>query len=87
MGQSVAARFTNEGASVMVGGRTVDELTRFARTIDGRSLPCNITRQDDLDALVAGTVDRFGRLDIAVNAMGLNQVKPFLDVRWRNCGA
>ncbi|WP_313805607.1 SDR family oxidoreductase [Sphingobium sp.] len=80
MGQSIAARFAAEGASVMVGGRDGDELARFAQAINGASAVCDIACQDDLDALVAATIDRFGRLDIAVNATGLNQVKPFLNV-------
>ncbi len=80
MGQAIAARFAAEGASVMVAGRDADELARFAARIGGASALCDITSESDLDALVAATLDRFGKIDIAVNATGLNQVRPFLDV-------
>lgn len=80
MGQAIAQRFTAEGASVMIGGRNADELARFAEKIGGAFTTCDITSEDDLDLLVSRTVDQFGKLDIAVNAAGLNQVKPFLDV-------
>ena len=80
MGQAIAARFAAEGASVMVAGRDPSELARVAETIGGASTTCDITRQVDLDALVAGTLAKFGRLDIAVNATGLNHVQPFLEV-------
>ena len=80
MGQSIAARFAAEGASVMVAGRNADELARFAENIEGASRTCDITSKADLDELIASTLARFGKLDIAVNATGLNQVKPFLDV-------
>lgn len=80
MGQAIAARFAAEGASVMVAGRDAEELKRLAGKIGGASATCDITSQAELDALVAATLDKFGKLDIAVNATGLNQVKPFLDV-------
>lgn len=80
MGQSIAARFVAEGASVMVGGRDGTELARFADSIGAASATCDITSEAELEGLIAATVDKFGRLDIAVNATGLNQVLPFLDV-------
>ncbi len=80
MGQSIATRFAAEGAKVMVGGRDANELARLAESIGGASATCDITSQSDLETLVAAAVERFGRVDIAVNATGLNQVKPFLDV-------
>jgi len=80
MGQSIATRFAAEGASVMVSGRDAEELARLAGAIGGASRICDITSPVELDDLVSDTMDRFGKLDIAVNATGLNQVKPFLDV-------
>lgn len=80
MGQSIAARFASEGASVMVAGRDASELARFARSIGGAFQTCDITSEADLTALVAQTCERFGGLDIAVNATGLNHVRPFLEV-------
>lgn len=80
MGQAIAARFAAEGAAVMVAGRDGTELSRFAKTIGASFLTCDITNRADLEALVAATVERFGRLDIAVNATGLNLVRPFLQV-------
>lgn len=80
MGQAIAARLAAEGASVMIGGRDAGELARFADSIRAASAKCDITAQGDLEALVAATMQKFGKLDIAVNATGVNQVKPFLDV-------
>lgn len=80
IGQAIAARFASAGASVMVSGRDSHELARFAPGIGGDFLSCDITEGKQIDALVAGTLVRFGRIDIAVNAVGLNQVRPFLEV-------
>ena len=64
----------------MAAGRNATELARFAETIGGAFKTCDITRKDDLDALVDTTVAKFGRLDIAVNAVGTNHIRPFLEV-------
>lgn len=80
MGQAIASKFASEGAAVMVAGRNGEELRRFAETIGAAHQLCDITSRTDVDRLAAGAIETYGRLDIAVNAVGLNQVKPFLDV-------
>lgn len=80
MGQAIAARFHAEGAHVMIAGRDQAELSRFAETIGAASRHCDITKLAELQTLVATTIAKFGRLDIAVNATGLNLVQPFLEV-------
>ena len=79
MGQHIAARFAAEGAKVVVAGRHEDELRRFAKTIDGAAAVCDITRKADLERLAAFTKERFGKIDIAVNATGWGLLKGFLD--------
>lgn len=80
MGQSIARCFAREGASVMVAGRDKGELSRLAEQLGGDHAVCDITSPDDLAALMDRTVECFRKLDIAVNATGLNHVGPFLDM-------
>jgi len=80
MGQEIARRFAAEGARVVVAGRHADELARFAATIGGTSMICDITRKSELRALVAHAKDWGGGLDIAVNATGWGLLKPFLEI-------
>jgi meso-butanediol dehydrogenase / (S,S)-butanediol dehydrogenase / diacetyl reductase len=40
---------------------------------------CDVTSQSDVERLVAGVVDRHGRLDALVNSAGLGIPSPFLD--------
>ena len=54
MAQVIARRFRAEGAQVVVAGRKMDELQRFAAEIGGHAAQCDITRLADLEAL-AGT--------------------------------
>jgi NAD(P)-dependent dehydrogenase (short-subunit alcohol dehydrogenase family) len=39
--------------------------------VEAEAIYCDVTKQDEVDALVAGTVERFGRLDIMVNNAGI----------------
>src|SRR5215210_2132889 len=77
MGQAIAARFAAEGARVMCAGRDVPELLRFSRTMGFACRRCDITNEAELHELAAETVGTLGKLDVAVNATGLNQVGPF----------
>lgn len=79
MGEVLARRFAREGAKVMVGGRNVDVLKALAADINGDYACCDITRQKDIEGLVTATVERFDRVDVAINATGFGLLKPFLD--------
>jgi NAD(P)-dependent dehydrogenase (short-subunit alcohol dehydrogenase family) len=79
MGQSIARRLVEEGASIVVAGRHEEELVRFAAEIGGEACTCDITRESDNDALAAFASDKLGGLDIAINATGWGLLKPFLD--------
>jgi 2-hydroxycyclohexanecarboxyl-CoA dehydrogenase len=80
MGQHVARAFADAGAKVVVAGRHTDELTRFAGTIAGDWLLCDITKKADVEALAATTVERHGKVDVAVNATGWGLMKGLHDV-------
>lgn len=79
MGQAIARRFADEGAKVVVAGRDATELARFAHEIGGAWAVCDITDETGLASLAKTATDRFGGLDIAVNATGWGLLKPFLD--------
>lgn len=72
IGLGVAQALAAAGASVTLAGRTVSKVDEAARHIDARggnalSIACNVKSADDLSAVVAATVNRFGGLDILVN--------------------
>jgi 2-hydroxycyclohexanecarboxyl-CoA dehydrogenase len=79
MGQHIAKRFHDEGARVLVAGRKIDELKRFAGEIGGFAALCDITKLSDLQALAEAARDKMGGVDIAVNATGWGLMKPFLE--------
>lgn len=79
MGQVIARRFRDEGAQVLVAGRNLEELTRFAKEIGGHATACDITNPADLEALAATAVAKLGSVSIAINATGWGFLKPYLD--------
>lgn len=79
MAQVIARRFRDEGAQVVVAGRKMDELTRFASEIGGTAIQCDITKRDEVFALARDAKAKMGSISIAVNSTGWGFLKPFLD--------
>ena len=79
MGQTIARRFHDEGAEVVVAGRSGDEGRRFAETVGGSFVECDMRDRSSIRACVAAASDAMGGIDIAVNASGWGLLKPFLE--------
>jgi NAD(P)-dependent dehydrogenase (short-subunit alcohol dehydrogenase family) len=79
MAQVIARRFHDEGATVVVAGRRMEELQRFAEEIGGYALPCDIADRDQLFALAREAKAKLGHIDIALNGTGWGLLKPFLE--------
>lgn len=70
MGGAIAKRLIEEGAQVIVTGRSLDKVGPFAREIGAVAAVCDITREVDVAGVAKLALDRFGRLDVAVNCAG-----------------
>ena len=77
IGLGFARGLAKAGAAVMVAGRNaaknaaaVAELQALGATAD--SVVVDVTDEASIDAMVATTVSRFGRLDVLVNNAGIN---------------
>ena len=79
MGQYIASRFLADGAHVLVAGRKADVLEAFAGETGCAWTTCDITDAASLTALADTAMQRFGGIDIAVNATGWGLLKPFLE--------
>jgi len=85
IGRAIALRFAREGAAVAIADidagnarRTADEIRglgrrSFARTTD-------VADYDEVQALVAETVEALGKVDILVNNAGIGEARPFLEI-------
>jgi NAD(P)-dependent dehydrogenase (short-subunit alcohol dehydrogenase family) len=75
IGRATALAFAKEGATVVVSGRRDAEGQALATELQGLGVSAAYIRADvrheaELRALVEQTVERFGRLDVAVNNAG-----------------
>jgi NAD(P)-dependent dehydrogenase (short-subunit alcohol dehydrogenase family) len=75
IGRATAIAFAKEGAKVVVSGRRDAEGQSLAEELNTLGAEATFVRADvrfeaDVEQLVAQTISRFGRLDIAVNNAG-----------------
>lgn len=70
IGAAIGTRLVEAGARVVLRDRDEDLGRQAARTIGeaARFVPTDVTRDEDLDGLVATALSEFGGLDIAVSA-------------------
>lgn len=71
MGAATARRFAREGATLILAARRLDAVEAVAKDMGAIAMACDITSEEQLAALAGAAVDRFGRLDIAVNYAGV----------------
>jgi NAD(P)-dependent dehydrogenase (short-subunit alcohol dehydrogenase family) len=76
IGRSIALEFAKAGAHVVLASRSVANLENVAAEVraSGRNalvIQTDVSQKTDVDRMVAGTVQTFGRVDILVNNAGV----------------
>src|SRR5262245_17056802 len=79
MGVTFAEALAAAGARVVVAARRAERLQELAREIgrqggEARAIPCDVSREDEVDRLVAETRAAFGTPDVLVNNAGFTTV-------------
>jgi gluconate 5-dehydrogenase len=75
IGAPMAAALAQAGAKVAVAGRTEETLKSAVDLVtaagsEGLAITGDATVEDDAERMVRETIDRFGRIDIVINAVG-----------------
>ena len=89
IGAATAERFSAEGASVMLVGRTLTAIQAIASKLppDRTVVHCaDVSKADEVEAMVRAAVDRFGGLDVLVNNAGVyegGKAMEISDDAWR----
>jgi NAD(P)-dependent dehydrogenase (short-subunit alcohol dehydrogenase family) len=83
LGRATAVELTACGATVVVAGRRSEPLEETASLCEGsrcEQVVCDIREQEQVEALVGGTLDRHGRIDTLVNNAGGQFMSPAEDI-------
>ena len=85
IGKAISLEMAREGADVMIdyvgdaapANALIEEIENFGGKV--AAFAADVSKPDDVDALIAQTNRHFGGLDILVNNAGIEQKHPFLD--------
>ena len=82
IGYAIADALAAAGCNVMISARNEDEVQRAARTLSERNpgtvagMACDVRRHEDVQRMIAATVERFGGLHVLVNNAGVGKFAP-----------
>jgi NAD(P)-dependent dehydrogenase (short-subunit alcohol dehydrogenase family) len=87
IGRAIAETLAAGGANVTVCSRSMDRVGPVAEGIneaddagDALALECNVRDREQVQALVDGTVEEFGDVDVLVNNAGGEFIAPFEEI-------
>src|SRR5215470_13114995 len=84
IGRACAERFLLEGAKVVIADVDAARLDETAAAIGTPdkvlAVVTDVSKKDQVEALVEAAVKKFGRIDIMVNNAGIALIQDFLDV-------
>ena len=77
IGRAIASSMAALGAKVVISSRKREACEEAAAAIrvgggEAAVIPCNVSHKPEIEALVQGTIERFGRLDILVCNAAVN---------------
>ncbi len=92
IGRAIATLFAQEGCCVAIAGRTVARLEAAAEEMrqagaEVLAVPTDVANEEQIAALFAQTMEKFGRLDVLVNSAGAFDGGPVEDISleaWNN---
>ena len=87
IGRSSAELLARLGAKVVISSRKAEACEEVAQGIrkaggDAHVIACNISRREEVEALVAGSIEHYGKIDILVCNAAVNPYYgPLLDIK------
>jgi len=81
LGEAAARYLTSKSAIVALGARRVDRIQSLANELNGRggkalAIATDVTKYDQVKALVDAAVQTYGRIDVIINNAGLMPQSP-----------
>jgi NAD(P)-dependent dehydrogenase (short-subunit alcohol dehydrogenase family) len=81
LGVVMAEALAGAGANVVLAARRAERIAELERSIQGAggqaiAVPCDVSREGDVDRLIAAAQERFGSIDVLVNNAGVAHPQP-----------
>ena len=82
IGLALSQEFSAKGAKVVMGARSEDKLQEIAKELPNESLfvKTDVTQENECKALIAKTIERFGKIDVLICNAGLSMRALYDDV-------
>lgn len=78
IGAAIALAFAADGANVIIAGRNADKLNEVVSNAESKRISvmaCDVSQRDQASKLINDATAKFGKVDILVNAAGVNMAK------------
>jgi 3-oxoacyl-[acyl-carrier protein] reductase len=80
IGFAAARKAVEEGATVVISDKHERRCAESAAELGVVGIPCDVTVEDDVQALIAGAAAELGGLDVVINNAGLGGEVPIVDM-------
>jgi 3-oxoacyl-[acyl-carrier protein] reductase len=80
IGFAAAKKAVEEGATVVISDKHERRCAESAAELGVVGIPCDVTVEDDVQALIAGAAAELGGLDVVINNAGLGGEVPIVDM-------
>jgi len=80
IGFAAAKKAVEEGATVVISDKHERRCAESAAELGVTGIPCDVTVEDDVQALIAGAAEALGGLDVVINNAGLGGEVPIVDM-------
>jgi NADP-dependent 3-hydroxy acid dehydrogenase YdfG len=86
LGESTARLLAARGAKIVLGARRKDRIDALVKEItanggDAVGIATDVTKRGDVESLVKGALDKYGRVDVIVNNAGIADIAPMTELK------
>jgi NAD(P)-dependent dehydrogenase (short-subunit alcohol dehydrogenase family) len=85
IGEGIVKTLSEAGAKAVVSDINLEDCQKVVEEISkkggqGIAIKCDVSKKEEVDDLIAKTIERFNQLDILVNNAGIFPFKPFMEM-------
>lgn len=85
IGFAAAKRCVEEGATVVISDKHERRCAESAEQLGVQGIPCDVTNEESVQALISGAVEHLGGIDVLINNAGLGgtaELHEMTDTQW-----